>query len=195
MSTSAENRRERDPTVATTVILVNGLPASGKSTLASDLADAAGVPFLSVDEVLERLVDSVNYRFPRDPAHGLAGRVAWRLASLVEDTVVVESFWALERDLDGVREGLRTAGAARVVEVWCDAPLEEAVERYENRDRHGIHEDDPNDVDLWRRSAPLDVGPVVRIDTSSDSGKASGAEVLAAVQELLAADRTTERGA
>lgn len=181
--------------MASTVILVNGLPASGKSTLASDLAEAADIPLLSVDEVLERLVDSVNYRFPRGPAHELAGRVAWRLASLVEDTVVVESFWALERDLDSVKEGLRIARAEAVVEVWCDAPLEEAVERYENRDRHGIHEDDPNDVDLWRRSAPLDVGPVVRIDTSSDSGKASGAEVLAAVQELLTKGETEERGA
>ena len=172
--------------MAATVILVNGLPASGKSTLASDLAAAADVPFLSVDEVLERLVDSVNYRFPRDPAHELADRVAWKLAALVEDTVVVESFWALERDLDSVEEGLRTAGAEEVVEVWCDAPLEEAVERYENRDRHGIHEDDPNDVDLWRRSAPLELGPVVRIDTSTDSAKASGTEVLAAVRDVLA---------
>ncbi len=109
--------------------------------------------------------------------------------------MVVESFWALERDLESVKEGLRIARAEAVVEVWCDAPLEEAVERYENRDRHGIHEDDPNDVDLWRRSAPLDVGPVVRIDTSSDSGKASGAEVLAAVQELLTKGETEERGA
>ncbi|WP_167193201.1 AAA family ATPase [Brevibacterium pigmentatum] len=50
--------------MASTVILVNGLPASGKSTLASDLAEAADIPLLSVDEVLERLVDSVDYRFP-----------------------------------------------------------------------------------------------------------------------------------
>ncbi|RBP67266.1 adenylylsulfate kinase-like enzyme [Brevibacterium sanguinis] len=174
--------------MAATVILVNGLPASGKSTLASELADEADVPFLSVDEVLERLVDSVNYRFPRDPAHELANRVAWELAGLVEDTVVVESFWALERDLDCVREGLRTAGATTVVEVWCDAPLDEAIERYENRDRHGIHEDDPNDVDLWRSSAPLELGPVVRVDTSSESEKASAQEILAAVREALAQD-------
>ncbi len=180
--------------MAATVILVNGLPASGKSTLASELAEAADVPFLSVDEVLERLVDSVNYRFPRDPAHDLANRVAWELAALVEDTVVVESFWALERDLDGVREGLRTAGADTVVEVWCDAPLEEAVERYENRDRHGIHEDDPNDVDLWQRSAPLELGPVVRVDTSAESDKASGSEILAAVRDVLAeAERAGSR--
>ncbi|WP_309130718.1 ATP-binding protein [Brevibacterium sp.] len=178
--------------MAETVILVNGLPASGKSTLASELAEAADVPFLSVDEVLERLVDSVNYRFPRDPAHNLAHRVAWELASLVDDTVVIESFWAIERDRDSVREGLRTAGARAVVEVWCDAPLEEAVERYENRDRHGIHEDDPNDIELWRTSAPLEFGPVVRVDTSSESEKASATEMLAAVREALAEAEESE---
>ncbi|MDH5147912.1 AAA family ATPase [Brevibacterium casei] len=171
--------------MATAVILVNGIPASGKSTLGAELAEAAGVPFLSVDEVLERLVDSVDYRFPRGPVHELANTVTWRLAALVDDTVVVESFWARERDLETVRDGLRVAGAETVVEVWCDAPVDEAVERYENRDRHGIHEDDPNDVDLWRRSAPLALGPIVRVDTSSTSDAVSGPEVLAQVRDAL----------
>ena len=43
-------------------ILIAGLPACGKSTLAASLADALALPFFSKDEIKERLFDAVGFR-------------------------------------------------------------------------------------------------------------------------------------
>lgn len=164
---------------------MNGIPASGKSSLASELAEAAGAPMISLDTVLESLADSSDYRYPRAPLQELANDTSWRLAAIVDGLVVLESFWSPERDRDGVEEGLRVAGITSMVEVWCDAPVDEAVQRYEERDRHGIHEDDPHDTDLWERSGPLGLGPVVRVDTSSSADRADPAQLWERVRSAL----------
>lgn len=43
-------------------ILIAGLPACGKSTLAASLADALALPLFSKDEIKERLFDAVGFR-------------------------------------------------------------------------------------------------------------------------------------
>jgi glucokinase len=166
-------------------ILVNGIPASGKSSLAAELAEAAGATMISLDTVLESLADAAEYRFPREPLQQLANDTSWRLAGIVDELVVLESFWSRDRDREGVEEGIAAAGIRSVVEVWCDAPVDEAVQRYEERDRHGIHEEDPHDTDVWERAEPLALGPVVRVDTSASAGKADPAQLWEKVRAEL----------
>ncbi|MFI7705853.1 AAA family ATPase [Nonomuraea sp. NPDC049480] len=52
------------------VVLVNGLPGSGKTTLAKALADTLGLPLFSKDRVKETLADMLGVTPPISPATG-----------------------------------------------------------------------------------------------------------------------------
>ncbi|SKC50866.1 AAA family ATPase [Krasilnikoviella flava] len=157
--------------MARQVVLVNGLPGSGKTTLAGPLAALLGAPCLGKDAVKEALADAVA-----PEARALVGAAAmeavWRLAAAPMARVVVESWWFRPRDLDHALRGLATAGADAVVEVWCDVPPEVARERFEARatTRHPVHSDDRDMAAEWAAwsaaGAPLALGPVVRQDTA-----------------------------
>ncbi|MFB7800623.1 AAA family ATPase [Isoptericola sp. NPDC056134] len=166
--------------MARQVVLVNGLPGSGKTTLAGPLAVRLGAPWLSKDAVKEALADAVRPGAPSLAATSVVGapvvgaaamEAVWRLAAAPLPRVVVESWWFRPRDLDHALRGLATAGADAVVEVWCDVPPDVARGRYESRPgRHPVHADDRDLTAEWATwsagAAPLALGPVVRQDTT-----------------------------
>lgn len=166
--------------MARQVVLVNGLPGSGKTTLAGPLAARLGAPWLSKDAVKEALADAVGQGAPPLAATSVVGapvvgaaamEAVWRLAAAPLPRVVVESWWFRPRDLDHALRGLATAGADAVVEVWCDVPPDVARGRYESRPgRHPVHADDRDLTAEWATwsagAAPLALGPVVRQDTT-----------------------------
>ena len=158
--------------MTSSLILINGLPASGKSTLAEGIAFRLGWPLLSKDTVKEALADLTGPTVPSDRLGRLAMDTVWALAGATDIGVVVESFWWKHRDLRFVERGLEAAGDPKVVEVWCAVPTEVAAERYEDRDRHPVHEPGwelPQHPE-WERHPPepLGVGPVVHVDTSEE---------------------------
>jgi predicted kinase len=116
-------------------VLLCGLPASGKTTLARELADAYGAVRLNVDEWEVALgVD------PFDDVFQLRLEAQfWELTQrllVLETSVVLEwGFWArVERDEK--REAARTLGVA--VELrFLDVPFEELVRRVEARHAAG----------------------------------------------------------
>ncbi|MFE6969347.1 AAA family ATPase [Isoptericola sp. NPDC057653] len=156
--------------MARQVVLVNGLPGSGKTTLAAPLAARLGTPLLAKDALKEALADAVEPA--AYPGVGIAAAEAlWRLAAAPLPRVVIESWWFRPRDLDHALRGLATAGADAVVEVWCDVPPDVARERFEARAaaRHPVHADGRDLAADWARwaehGAPLALGPVLRVDT------------------------------
>jgi predicted kinase len=150
------------------IVLVNGLPGAGKSTLATALAGRLQVPLLAKDRIKEAVTDAI----PGMAVPGLGAAVmdfVWQLAASVPGLVVIESWWFAPRDRRFVSDGLRRCGSPAVVEVWCDVPASVARQRYAGRQRHPIHDDASRlseDWDTWAACAePLHVGEVLRVQT------------------------------
>jgi predicted kinase len=149
------------------LVLVNGLPGSGKTTLATELAARLSVPLVSKDSVKELLADA----FPAIPVSSfgaIAVDTAWNLVAETPGTVILDSWWFRPLDLPLVKAGLERCCAAMVVEVWCEVPVGVARQRYEARSRHAVHQDGRRSAETWTEWAgaePLDVGLTFRVRT------------------------------
>lgn len=167
--------------MADLLVMVNGLPGSGKTTLARRLAAELDAPVVSKDALKEALL----YAVPASRPGGLgaiAMDAAWSLAADLSGTVVVESWWFRPRDLGFVEAGLCRCGEPPLVEVWCDVPAEIARARVVARRRGPMYEDAQRLADCWEdwaaRAEPLSIGRVVRVDTSAD------VEISAVVRQI-----------
>lgn len=150
------------------LILINGLPGSGKSTLAGRLAPALRVPLIGKDALKEAMAGAVP-GVPPGVLGRVAGQVMWELAAATPGVVILESWWFRPRDLGYVTEGVARSGARSTVEIWCSVPVELAMERYRNRGRHAVHEDERRLAEDWPRWAaeaqPLGIGPTLIVET------------------------------
>jgi predicted kinase len=115
------------------LVLLCGLPASGKTTLARELADAYGAVRLNPDEWESALgVDPFDEGF-QNRLEAAFWELTQRLLVLGTSVVLEWGFWA-RSERDEKREAARTLGVA--VELrFLDAPYEELVRRV--GDRHG----------------------------------------------------------
>jgi predicted kinase len=165
----ATTTRRRQPG---NVVLINGLPGSGKTTLAGGLTDALGVPLFSKDSYKESLWHgAVRPDAAESSALGRrALRRLWADVAAQPGPAVVESFWFAPRDRDFVRVDLGAAGRTANLELWCDVDPTVARQRCRSRPRHPVHHPVHDDDPLWAEWAgnarPLDLGPVLHVDTA-----------------------------
>jgi hypothetical protein len=85
--------------VATALVLVNGLPGAGKTTLAAGLAGELGAVLLSKDAVKEALATVLPDSVVVPDLGVVAIESVWNLAARLPGVVVVESWWFRPRDL------------------------------------------------------------------------------------------------
>ena len=157
-----------------TAILVNGVPASGKSTVSRRISTELGRPLLALDTVKEALFAELgtgdrlhNRRFGR-ASYG----AIWALVGdFPADAVVVVDAWFGFQPLDLLIGHLERAEVTRTLELWCTAPAEVIAQRYADRarQRHEGHlglDYVPELRALSATARPLGIGPVIEVDTS-----------------------------
>ncbi|MBC9731831.1 AAA family ATPase [Nocardioides marmotae] len=176
---------------ASVLVVVSGLAASGKTTVGRLLSAGLSLPLIDKDDILEALFDTLGCA-DREQRHRLSrasDEVLLRLAETSGRAVLV-NWW------DHETAPARLASAAdRVVEVFCDCPVEEAAARFAARQRHPGHLDrlrTPEEHaagirrlrESYRGPLRIDGAPLVTVDTS---GPVDADALLDAVRAHLAA--------
>ncbi len=177
-------------------ILVNGVPASGKTTFADRLArflvaeGIAAAP-LGLDTVKEALFAHLGAG-DRE-RNRMLGRASYQaifdsVARFPDAIVPVVDAWHGFQPVEAVRENLARARIDAPIEVWCAVTPETAAARYKARGPARHHGHPPASYaeelrGLAARAAPLSLGPVVRVDCETEVPRAT----LVAIRDLLAA--------
>ena len=162
------------------LIIVNGLPGSGKTTLAKQLASELSLPLFRKDAIKETLADGLISIRPRHETSiewsqqlgRTSAAVLWRLLSDARGNAIIESPWLANLRPIVARE-LHDMGILTHDEIWCDVPLSVARQRFESRalERHWIHSESSGSTEsdwaVWEKIAePLGLGTVHRVDTT-----------------------------
>jgi predicted kinase len=182
------------------LLLINGQPGSGKTTLKRRLRTDLGWPAIGKDDLKEFLFDTLGVA--ASPAWSTTlGRVSTvDLNSTAEVllsqgyNVIIESAFIYEfayPDLKQVVEGAN----AKVLEVYCKCDAATRRKRFDSRraagERHVVHSDSINqmsDEEIAKRYAPLGLGETIYVDTTEFDDIAY-AQLLQQVQEFVKEDR------
>jgi len=163
--------------MADRAVLINGLPASGKTTLAAALGERLDWPVVSKDAILVPLAAATWPRISSDELGGIALDTMYSLAAAVEGGVILDAIWLASRDRPFLERGLAAIGRPRIVELWCRVPEALARERFECRmpERHPVHGSwRPG---FWDDAVPVTENPVI-VDTAGEVDVAALAERL-----------------
>ncbi|MBZ9673873.1 ROK family protein [Mesorhizobium sp. B3-2-1] len=162
------------PGRARRAVLVNGIPASGKSTVSRGIADRMGWPLLALDTIKNPFLEvlgGADREFNRT-----LGRASYQaIWSVVGDapagsTFIVDAWFGFQ-PRQVLEDHLRKAGVEHTVEIWCHAPGEVLAERYGARlgqrlPGHPGAAYIPELIELAKRAEPLRRGPLFDVDTT-----------------------------
>jgi len=146
------------------LVLVNGRPATGKSSVASRLSESLGIPLFTKDEVKELLGDVVGAP-DRETARTLGEAsiaLVFQHAEAVLATgasAIVESPLIPELTVP-ILDRIESRTGCRVLQLFLVADPEVILERYRNRDRSDVHFDDEAIDELEQSLREAEVPPV-----------------------------------
>ena len=169
--------------MAPLVILINGISATGKTTIGRGLATRLGLPLFAKDAVKERLFDNLgvnDYAW----AHHLSGTTHTVLNYVFEELLSAGIGFIMEANFNPKYdpqkyEAWREAYGCQLVQILCHAKGEVVYERFKRRvesgERHPGHNDKAN-IEAFRgylmqgKCEPLMIqAPVIEVDTTDFS--------------------------
>lgn len=175
-----------------TLLIINGLPASGKSTLAGGLANLLNLPVFKKDDIKEQLADSigiVDLKFSR-----LFGKASYvTLYSVAREllknkcSLIIEGNFGAGDETSAFVDFLKH-GNYVVIEVLCYASSQILFDRFSSRKRHPIHQVLPpssfEPLFQQEKIPSLHVGKTIEFDTS-DLSKISYNELAKQIEHYL----------
>ena len=166
------------------LLVVTGMPSSGKTTVADGLARRLRLPVIAKDEIKESLYDSLGADDVDASARlgAAAYALIFALARPMLDSgvsaIVEANFFQDQKD------DFTSLPAHRFVQIHCHAPLAVLSERYASRSRHPGHHDAEKIKELPSRLESgahdaLDLpGELIELDTTRPVDLDALAEVL-----------------
>ena len=139
--------------MAPTLLVITGLPASGKTFLGSRLARRLGWPFVSKDEYKEMLHNHLP-DLTRAQAGPLSFEIMYHVAgvSLAAGANAVLETHFYRGMSEAILMALAHRHGARLLQVFCHAPLDELKRRHDERVALGEH---PHIHQPWLYQAPV----------------------------------------
>lgn len=155
-------------------ILVNGVPASGKSVIARAVSDATGWPILALDTIKTPFLDHLppgDRTFNRTLGRAAYAAIFDVIAASPHATTFVIDAWFGFQPLETLKDHIARAGLTDLVEIWCHAPPDTIGARYAVRldARHPGHPGAdyvPELIALAARAAPTGLVTPLAIDTT-----------------------------
>lgn len=156
------------------VILLNGLPATGKTTIGRAISQYLHAPLITLDTLKEAMFDELGVG-DRDYNRMLSRtckKIIWAMISeFPDDAIVIVDAWFGRAPHDAVIHSIEASGVSQFVEIWCHAPGAILKERYIARvgERHPGHPGVEYGDELEQIAsevAPMCIGPSYSVDTS-----------------------------
>ncbi len=176
-------------------VVVTGLPASGKTTIARIIANALAFDLIDKDDFLEGLYKLNDVRTWEDRKNlSRQSDVLFQDAGKKLGSAVLVSHWKpLAEDGDsGTSTDWLMEAYASLIEVYCSCPSDIALDRFLARKRHPSHFDkqrDPTELAQQLRSLesgyPIGIGSVLEVRTDI---KVNQKEVVDKVRQMLRDD-------
>ena len=155
------------------LIVVTGMPSSGKTTVAEALARRLQLPLIAKDDIKESLYETLGTGDVAwsgrlgDAAYGVMFALAQAALGSGASLILEANFFVDQRT------SFEQLPAHRLVQIHCAAPLEVLVDRYARRERHPGHHDADKIAELPARfesgaHAPLGLaGELIELDTTA----------------------------
>ena len=178
------------------LVLVGGLPGTGKSSLARKLAAETGAELLSSDSIRDDIFPqsgrSTNTpfgqgRYTQDRVQSVYTEMLQRAGHLLErgQTVILDASWSRESDRNAA-ESLAVNSCSFFTELRCICPTEIAHQRIEHRVSEGNDESEATATIADELAAHADLWPTSTIiDTHKFSRSEAVAQAVQAVTKRL----------